>query len=247
MDRIIVSYGAGTNSTALLVGMVSLNIRPDAIIFSDTGGERPETYSYLSYFNHWLVQKGFPEITIVKYATKEGRQITLEEYLLEKKVLPPVAYGFKSCSDKFKIRPLEKFIKANFPKQNIQMYIGFDTGESRRIRTNPKKDHHNVYKLIEWGWDRKRCIEEIANVGLCLPGKSSCFFCPNMKKPEILELSSELKDRAIKIEQNAKEGLSELKGLGRQYAWKDLIESDQEQHKLFDDLDLFQKPCECID
>lgn len=44
MNKIVVSYGGGTNSTALLVGMVNNKIIPDAIIFADTGGEKPETY-----------------------------------------------------------------------------------------------------------------------------------------------------------------------------------------------------------
>lgn len=247
MARNIVSYGGGTNSTALLVGMVNENLRPDAIIFSDTGGEKPEIYSYVTYFSKWLKSKGFPEITIVRYQTKEGRVITLEDYLLEKKVLPPIAYGFKSCSDKFKIRPLEKFIKQNFPDEPINMFIGFDFGESKRVRENPKATHTNIYKLIEWGWNRERCIAEILKAGLCLPGKSSCYFCPNMKKHEVLSLSKDLQKRAINIENIAKSNLIELKGLGRNYSWADLITSDEKQNKLFEDEDYHTPPCECID
>jgi len=38
----VVSYGGGVNSTAVLVGMVERGIRPDAILFADTGGEHPQ-------------------------------------------------------------------------------------------------------------------------------------------------------------------------------------------------------------
>ena len=37
--KTIVSYGGGTNSTAMLVGLWERGERPDAIVFADTGGE----------------------------------------------------------------------------------------------------------------------------------------------------------------------------------------------------------------
>lgn len=247
-NRIVVSFGGGTNSTALLVGMVNNNLMPDSIVFADTGGEKPETYSYLSYFSKWLVSNGFPEITVVRYKTKYGVEITLEQYLLERKVLPPIAYGYKSCSDKFKIRPLNKFIKQKYPNEPINMFIGFDVGEKRRIKENPIKTHTNIYKLVEWGWDREKCITVILSAGLCLPGKSSCFFCPNMKKDEIINLSPDLQERSFNIERLAAPNLLELKGLGRNYKWEDLIKSQINQTKLqYEDMDYHEKPCECID
>lgn len=53
--------------------------------------------------------------------------------------------------------------------------------------------------------------------------------------------------RAVEIEKGAKENLIELKGLGRNYAWGDLIKADKSQHKMFDDLEMFGMPCECVD
>ncbi|MDG9927457.1 MULTISPECIES: hypothetical protein [unclassified Pseudomonas] len=50
---VVVAYGAGTNSTALLVEMVRLGEPVDAILFADTGGERPETYAYRDLFSDW--------------------------------------------------------------------------------------------------------------------------------------------------------------------------------------------------
>lgn len=45
---IVVNFGGGTNSTALLVGMHERGIRPDVIVFSDTGSEVPHTYAHLA-------------------------------------------------------------------------------------------------------------------------------------------------------------------------------------------------------
>lgn len=44
VSRLFGAFGGGVNSTAMLVEMHKRGIRPDLILFADTGGERPETY-----------------------------------------------------------------------------------------------------------------------------------------------------------------------------------------------------------
>ena len=51
---IIVGYGGGTDSTAMLVGLCQRRIPVDLILFSDPGGEQPHTYWYLRVMDHWL-------------------------------------------------------------------------------------------------------------------------------------------------------------------------------------------------
>ena len=56
------------------------------------------------------------------------------------------------------------------------------------------------------------------------PGKSSCFFCPSMRAEEIIDLREQHPDlfrRAIVLEDNARPNLKTVKGLGRNYSWKD--------------------------
>lgn len=67
---IIVSYGGGKNSTALLLAMLAKSIKPDAVVFADTGNEKPETYEFIEWFSGWLVEQGFPEVTVVRYYLK---------------------------------------------------------------------------------------------------------------------------------------------------------------------------------
>lgn len=43
---LIVAYGLGVDSTAMLVEFVKRGIRPDLILFADTGGEKPVTHQY---------------------------------------------------------------------------------------------------------------------------------------------------------------------------------------------------------
>lgn len=37
--KLIVSYGGGTNSTALLIGLLERAVVPDLILFADTGND----------------------------------------------------------------------------------------------------------------------------------------------------------------------------------------------------------------
>lgn len=64
---IVVAFGAGTNSSALLIAMWLKGIVPDAVVFADTGGEREETYQFIEVFSDWLESVGFPPVTVVRH------------------------------------------------------------------------------------------------------------------------------------------------------------------------------------
>lgn len=244
---IIVSCGLGTNSTAMLVGMKERGIRPDYITFADTGGEKPHTYEHMEILQEWLKANDFPPIMVVK---KGGLQETLEEECLRRKALPSVAYGWKTCSQKYKIQPQEKYFN-NEPAakavwksgKKISRWIGFDWDEPSRAIDCDSPKYQNHYPLIEWKWGRKECIEAIEREGLPLPGKSSCWFCPNSRPNEVKwlkEVHPDLMERAIAIERNAE--TRTIAGLGRQWSWESLIATDD----MFS-CDFQEIPCGCYD
>lgn len=248
----IVSYGAGTNSTAMLIEMVGRGEKVDLIIFADTGGELDATYQYVELFSEWLVNRGYPEITRVR---KGGSDETLEQVCLRLKQLPSVAYGFKTCSQRFKIEPQNTFIN-NWPPavaawaagDKVIKCIGYDADEPQRAthaidKFGDDKKYTLRFPLVDWDMGRDECVESIRRAGLPLPGKSSCFFCPNRRPHEILALPEELKVRAIEMEANAE--LTTISGLGRRWSWTDLIRSDRAQLKLFDSPK--EMPCGCYD
>jgi len=233
---IAVSYGGGTNSKAMLIGMYERGIEPDVIVFADTGGERPHTYRDIEEMQKWLESKGWTQIITVKKVDKNGDVLTLENNCLAKKMLPSIAYGYKTCSQKYKISPQEKFMNNYEPAKihwgagrKITKYIGFDADEPQRAEKDYSCNKY-VYKhpLIEWGWGREECKKAIARAGLTQPKKSSCFFCPNSKETEIREMAAvypHLMERALAMESNAE--LTHIKGLGRRYAWSDVIATDE--------------------
>ena len=160
----IVAYGGGVNSTAMLIGLTQKSIILDYIIFSDTGGEKPETYAYIEYFSRWLVKNGQPQITVVKTTDKEGNVMTLEADLLKRGALPPIAYGWKTCSDRWKTRPFNKFVNNLFIEKNSKpiKYIGFDFKEGHRVKEDINGKFENKFPLVEWQWDRKKCLDDVS-------------------------------------------------------------------------------------
>lgn len=234
----VVAYGAGTNSTAMLVGLHERGEPVDLILFADTGGERPETYKYVGVVSEWCKSVGFPEIITVKAPTK-----TLEQDCLDRGQLPSVAYGFKTCSLRFKKDPQDKYIRNNVTGTYTRL-IGIDAGETQRA----KEYEGTRYPLIEWDWGRDECVAAIERAGLPQPGKSACFFCPSSKPREILELKCNHPDllaRALAMESNAKENLTSVKGLGRNWSWTDFIAFGDKQLELFrNDI---EEPCGCYD
>lgn len=258
----IVGYGGGTNSTAMLIGMYQRGIPVDLILFSDTGGEQPHTYKYIPIMNRWLKEHGMTEITVVENVDKNGDRLTLGQECLRSGTLPAIAYGYKKCSLKHKIAPQDKFCNNYPPCQEVWVagekvikYIGFDTGEERHrdhaiVYDIQDKKYKKEYPLIDWDWYREDCVVAIQQVGLPLPGKSSCFFCPSMKRHEIRTLyhkHRDLYDRAIAIERGAMPNLISVKGLGRNWSWEDFVAADKNQTAmcaLFPEHDM---PCGCYD
>ena len=145
-------------------------------------------------------------------------------------IFPEVFIDEKSSRLFFLIFPCAVAKKIWKSGVKLTKFIGYDATEKNRIaksKLREDKKYNYKYPLSEWGLTRKDCIKIIENEGLCLPGKSACFFCPMSRPTEIRQLKHnypELMGRALQIEANAK--LTKLKGLGINVKWKDIISND---------------------
>lgn len=255
---LIVSYGGGTNSTAMLVGLLERGERPDAIVFADTGSEKPHTYGHVLLVSEWCATHGFPAVETVKGS--QPRQLedgSLEAECLRLGCLPSRAMGFGACSQKWKIDPFNKWLRAKGLTEKPTKLIGFDFDEPERAERAPAEEPLCLrrYPLIEWGWGREECVAAIDRAGLPQPGKSACFMCPSSKKHEILTLRDqypELLDRALEIERRALAGEGQApafrgKGLGRHFAWADVVKMADAQLCMFSDAGVPAVDCGCYD
>jgi hypothetical protein len=235
---LVVAYGVGLDSTGVLVGMHQRGIRPDKILFGDVGAEKDATYAYLNVISPWLEYVGFPPVTVVRYVPQRFKHwppyYTLEENCLTNGTLPSIAFGFSSCSQKWKQAPQHKHLQQWEPAiecwaqgQKVIKAIGYDcsvrdkqrSAKAERLVCTYKdelsKFYEYWYPLQEWGWDRERIANEIRAAGLEVPVKSSCFFCLAMKPSEVAALPADKLRRIVLLEARAMPRLTTCEGLWR--------------------------------
>lgn len=263
----IVSYGGGTNSCAMLVGLHERGERPDAIVFADTGGEKPHTYAHIAEMQAWCVDHRFPVIDIIRggncWLPQMNKDGSLETECVRLGQLPSKAYGFGTCSMKWKIKPQQKWVenfcaKRQLPISSVTRLIGFDADEYNRIERAIRlatPDSKQRFPLNEWGWGREECIAAIKRSGITQPGKSACFFCPSSKKHEILELKSKypaLFARAVEMERRALAGEGQAPatssaGLGRRFSWVQFVKDAENKTCDLSNAGIPEMDCGCYD
>jgi hypothetical protein len=228
---LIVAYGLGVDSTAAIVELYKRGIRPDAITFANVGNEKKETYAYLPIFREWLRQVDFPDVTVVQYRPKNFKNWppyhSLGENCLTNGTLPSLAFGFKSCSLKWKVAPQNQWTDRWGPAMDwwatggkVRKIIGYDASGKDLKRyahakgvEDPKYDYW--YPLIDWGMDRDDCKEAIRSVGLPVPPKSACIFCPATQPEELHTHRREYLRYIVVMEARAKPRLEKIEGLWR--------------------------------
>ncbi len=223
--QIVVSYGGGVNSVAVLVWMSQHGYRPRAIVMADPGSEWPATTRYRDeVMPGWLESVGFPPITVITRA-EEGqhrerawRLERLYDECFRIGSLPSIAYGWKKCSAKYKGETQRWWI-ARQPwaleeweaGRTIAKVIGYDADESSRVMgvfpTKWENDRFVAwYPLHAENLDREGCESLIQSVGLALPHKSACTFCPNNTIAEWRQLRAEepaIFQEAVDMSRNA--------------------------------------------
>lgn len=234
---VVVANGVGVDSMALFIYMKRTGWRPDLILHADPGSEFPQTYDYIPVMNRALASWGFPTITVVRYVPSNFKHwppyYTLEENCFTNGTLPSLAFGFKSCSQKWKVAPQNKYCESWPPAiecwqqgGRVLKLIGYDAGPKDQRRCNHVGDPQDPryeyrHPLTELGWDRKRCIAEIEKEGWPVPHKSSCFFCPSIQPKEVEELPANLLRRIVLMEARAKPRLHKIEGLCRRKRQRD--------------------------
>lgn len=95
----VVSFGGGTNSTAMIVGMYLHKIPVDLILFADPGAEQPHTYEYIEVFDECFVciETGWRMIFASRFMKNGSRKPSQREefprpaFLLTRSFRKPIA------------------------------------------------------------------------------------------------------------------------------------------------------------
>jgi hypothetical protein len=164
---LVVSCGMGSDSHAVLSLFKKWGVRPDLILFADVGGEVPHTYAAIPVLRAWLREAGFPDLTIVRrprlrmtYYRGGEMDHTLFGNAWQNETLPSLAFGMKGCSLKWKVEPMDKFVKAWAPAKvyrargkAVVRVIGYDYSPADQKRSkatfSPSKGDRFWYPLRE--------------------------------------------------------------------------------------------------
>ena len=218
-----ISYGGGVQSSALIVlaaqGKLKDIIGGDltAALFSNVGddSEHPKTLDYVrNIMIPWSIENDVNVLELRK-VDKYGNEITLLEKISDpdKKFLkiparyPSGAPASRHCTVDWKVRVLQKWLRENGATQDDPAIVSIGISTDEYQRANSKSDakyEKRIFPLLELGLSRDDCINLIADAGLEVPPKSSCYFCPfhtvkmwqDMRdnEPELFEKAAQLED-----------------------------------------------------
>lgn len=193
----VLSFGAGTQSTAMLLMALEGNFEgviPDYIIFSDTGWEPASIYAWADKVNEYIKERYNKEIIftdggsiradLISASENDERMASLPFFIKK----PSGAEGMimRQCTDQYKIQPVKKKVrdllgykKGQRVKEVVHMWKGISTDEIQRVK--PIKDtwivaEHPLIDLVQM--NRSNCIAYVERTGLGTPAKSSCIGCP---------------------------------------------------------------------
>jgi len=197
MPLTTISYGGGVQSTAMLVlaAQGRLGYEIDAALFANVGddSEHPATLDYVrNVAMPWAAERGIA-VHELRRTRKTGQQFDgLYGHIVNHKdrstLREPIpvrgmngAPLSRSCTRDWKVGTVGKWLKANGASKNnpATVCIGISTDEIQRVSNKRAMAYERpVYPLIDLGLDRSACQRVIAEAGIPVPRKSSCYFCP---------------------------------------------------------------------
>jgi 3'-phosphoadenosine 5'-phosphosulfate sulfotransferase (PAPS reductase)/FAD synthetase len=119
---VVLAYGIGVDSTALLIEKHARGEAPDLCLSADTGVEKPATYAYLDLIRPWMRDRGIP-FELVSYTPKRFKHwppyYGILEMCLTNATLPSKSLGGSSCSLKYKKAPQDAYLARWKPARRL--------------------------------------------------------------------------------------------------------------------------------
>ncbi|PFR93482.1 hypothetical protein [Priestia megaterium] len=204
----VLSYGGGTQSTALVLLALEGKINgviPDYIIYSDLHWEMKRVDPFIKKFNAYIKKRFNREIIIV--SADDIRQKTLDAARNGKRLasLPFFTHNEegekvivrRQCTLEYKINPVNRKVKELLgytPRQRVKEIVhiwkGISTDEIQRVKPIVKPKYLVAeHPLVDVMWkDRSFCIKYVEDAGLGTPPSSSCVGCPFHSDEQWLEV-----------------------------------------------------------
>jgi hypothetical protein len=175
---VVISYGGGVQSTALIVLAMSEGWDIDEIVHVDLlDAESPATREYVALFREWLRERG-RDVTVIER--------NMYQDMLDNPGFTPVPWHGRrekfmlkrQCTREYKVQPLQRYLYDRYPGERVGLMLGISVDEYHRMRDSSAARIEHVYPLVDRRLTRWQCRDIIERAGLAVPWKSSCWFCP---------------------------------------------------------------------
>jgi hypothetical protein len=259
-----VSYGAGVQSTALLVMQARGLIDYPLFIFANTGddSEHPDSLAYMSDVARPYAKEHGIELVEVR---KDGPTLLQEAMGYpphESKSFPLPFRGdsgppmSRACTSSWKIAVIQKELRKRgaTKKHPAHVALGISTDEIQRAKSPGEIDPRSpsqmrFYPLIDARMNRGDCLALIRDEGLPEPSKSACWFCPWHSRDAWIDLRNRtphLFEQSVELERRYKERLA-VRELRTQWITDHGAKRKATLDEVIDDqqvFDLFGEECE---
>ncbi len=221
----VLSLGAGVQSSTVAMMMKHGEIeKADAMIFADTGAEPAAVYRWLV----WLVAEIGSIVPFYKVQYLSGLTKHLEGSCRGESsartppmftINPDGSRGMlnRTCTDRFKIRPIEKKIRSLLVKgQRCVSIRGISCDEMQRARPSSSKWMDVEYPLINLGMTRQDCKSWMLRHGYPLPPRSACVYCPyrcNVEWQKMRDLAPDDWAEACRMDELMRHNLKGIRGV----------------------------------
>ena len=192
MEKHIVSFSGGKDSTAMLLKMIELNMQIDEIIFLDTGVEFPQMYKHIEKVREYIGR----DITILK-ADKSYEYYMFEHIKTKGKNKGMKGYSWADfrnrwCTQALKKQVIKKYL-AKYKGYDVTEYHGIAVDETKRLE-NKNKEKNVRYPLAEWNMTEADALNYCYDKGFDWDGlyrqfdRVSCWCCPlkSLKELKVL-------------------------------------------------------------
>lgn len=177
------SLSGGVCSSALYVlGALGRVSRPPTVaIVSVEGGEMPETLASVDGLRAWGKKNGGPPIVTCRrepdlYAVHFTDDVSMHTPL-PMRAHPGGGMLFRECTSKWKARVVRRKLRELGAKK-AELSIGLTAEETRRCKASGVKWLQHRWPLVELGLTREDCRAVFGQVGLPVPARTACWFCP---------------------------------------------------------------------
>lgn len=203
--KVLLSYGMGVDSTAILLRWLvdptsrDFDLADLTVLTAQTGDEYGDLKPLIeTHVLPRLRAAGVRFVQVARGGEFESAGIVilddttapttlhlegaykLSDELSKAGTLPARRGGQKLCTQKFKGWVLDQWVNANMG-EGFRHVIGFESEETERVEKDQgytRFGRKAEYPLVEWNWNRAKCIEFILGVTGVMWPKSACVFCP---------------------------------------------------------------------